>query len=129
MFAITARDGTRHYAFSRPLSHRHALVVITTAMHSAVYITASERAATCYALLVHASLGMSGSSATSLPEGERVDEVVLDEREKEREGRLQTYKVDSLTLYELFASDIWSWLQSLPRVGSPSSSRRTRHDV
>ncbi|PXF45089.1 Suppression of tumorigenicity 5 protein [Gracilariopsis chorda] len=41
-FAVTAADGSRQYAFCRPLSSLHALVVLADSSHSALYVSALE---------------------------------------------------------------------------------------
>lgn len=62
VFAITAKDGTRQYAYSRPLSSSHALVILTKASHTAVYVSAMERTAARYAYLVDEMLERAGIS-------------------------------------------------------------------
>lgn len=62
VFAITARDGNRQYAYCRPLSASHALVVLSNVSHTAVYVSALEHTAARYALLVD-----EGRSPTGLP--------------------------------------------------------------
>lgn len=58
---------------------------MTTAMHSAIHMTAREHVAAHCAQLVDAALGISRSQATITREREKVDKVVLDKRKKERE--------------------------------------------
>lgn len=52
VFAITARDGSRQYVYCRPLSNLHALILLSTVSHTALYVSALERTAARYALLV-----------------------------------------------------------------------------
>lgn len=57
-FAIIDRDGSLQYAYCRPLSAVHSLVILTTTSYSSVYVTAAERTAARYALLVDHALGL-----------------------------------------------------------------------
>lgn len=51
MFAITAKDGARQYAYCRPLSSSHSLVLLSSLAHTSVYVSALERTAAQYAYM------------------------------------------------------------------------------
>lgn len=55
--SITLPDATRLYAYCRPLSALHAIVVLSTCMHTPIYLSAVERTAAHYAFLVDDTLG------------------------------------------------------------------------
>lgn len=64
--AITLADGTRLYAYCRPLSTLHAIVVLSTCMHTPIYLSGIESTATHYASIVDDTLGFAKGCNTPL---------------------------------------------------------------
>lgn len=58
VFALTARDGSRQYAYCRPISSKHAIVIMSNRIHTPVYISAIEKTAAHYSFIVDHAFGI-----------------------------------------------------------------------
>lgn len=122
--AVTLKNGSRIYAYCRPISALHAIVVFATCVHTPIYLSAVEKAAAHYALLIDDDLDVSNRILSPASQNDSVDTSPIGEHPLDSPLHLGTLSCSPAVAKKLCTSLLKSL--GLPSTCTPSSQQNVQ---